>query len=91
MGIKQGDFVEMILQPDSSLLLLPKRSGREAKVTPQVVVSTMESPEDAGRKLIAYYLAGYDNITIRFRGASTGVRSYLKQLIRNKLVGGEVV
>lgn len=91
VGIKQGDLVEMVLQPDSSLLVMPKKPEREARSTARMMVSTVESPEYVGRRLIAYYLAGYNNILVLFKGSSTSVRQHLKRLVRNKLVGVEVV
>ncbi len=91
MNIRQGDLLQFVLQPDSSLLIVPKTIVKEKeKKTSYINASLAESIEDVGRLFIASYLAGYDFIHVKFGKGMSGVRSHLKDIIRKKLVGVEI-
>lgn len=91
MGLKPGDYVQIIPQPDNSLLLVPGRepSGKILEVT--LEVSPEASPEEVARELIGCYLTGYDLIKMTFHGRVDEYKGYLKKVMRTKLIGLELV
>lgn len=91
-GLKAKDAVLVMPQADMSLLVIPKSDFR--KETKSEVLLEMQETSDrdtALRTFISYYLAGYDVIRLRISGSSTGLRTYLKETIRRKLIGIEIV
>jgi len=90
LNLKAGDYVRLIPQPDNSLLLVPgsERGSSEEAV---IAASPESSPEEVARELIACYLAGYDSIRIRLDGRVDEFKSYLKNVMRTKLIGLELV
>lgn len=91
-GLKAKDAVLVLPQADMSLLVVPKADLR--KETKSEVVLEMQESSDrdtALRTFISYYLAGYDVIKLRIAGSSAGLRSTLKEAIRRKLIGIEIV
>ncbi|MDW8021747.1 MAG: phosphate uptake regulator PhoU [Nitrososphaerota archaeon] len=91
MGLKPGDYVRVIPQPDRSLLLVPGREWAEKQLEAVLKVSPESSPEEVTRELIACYLAGYNVIRIMFAGRVDEYKSYLKKIMRTKLIGLESV
>lgn len=95
VGIKHGDYVSLIPQPDMSLLIVPERRVRleEAK---EITVTVDGAPEEAVRNVIAAYLSGCDVIKVltstRKRGVlqAEGMKA-IKETIRRKLVGAVVI
>jgi len=90
LNLKAGDYVRLIPQPDNSLLLIP-RSGKESSLEAVITASPISSPEEVARELIACYLAGYDTIKIELDGRVDEFKSYLKKVMRTKLIGLELV
>lgn len=90
INLKPGDYVQLMPQPDNSLLLIP-RQEREEALEAEIRVSANELPEEVARELIACYLAGYDTIRIIFGARVSEFKSYLKNLMRTKLIGLESV
>ena len=88
--LKPGDYIQLIPQPDNSLLLIP-RQRREEPSEALIEASADDLPEEVARELIACYLAGYDTIRIVFRRRVDEFKSYLKNLMRTKLIGLESV
>lgn len=90
IGLKPGDYVQVIPQPDSSLLIVPRRE-REGSLEASISATPESSPEEVARMLIAYYLAGYEAIRINFSGRVDEFKAYLKSIMRTKLIGLELV
>lgn len=91
-GLKAKDAVLVLPQADMSLLVVPKSDlRRETKSEVQAEIQESADRDTALRTFISYYLAGYDVIRIRISGPSTGLRSHLKEAIRRKLIGIEIV
>ncbi|MDG6915471.1 MAG: phosphate uptake regulator PhoU [Nitrososphaerota archaeon] len=91
-GLKAKDAVLVLPQADMSLLVVPK--GDLRKETKSEVLLEMPETTDrdtALRTFISYYLSGYDVIRLRISGSSSGLRSHLKEAIRRKLIGIEIV
>ncbi|MDA4118630.1 MAG: phosphate uptake regulator PhoU [Thaumarchaeota archaeon] len=91
-GLKAKDAVLVLPQADMSLLVVPK--GDLRKETKSDVTIDIPDNTDKGtalRTFISYYLAGYDLIRLRVPNSNAGLRSGLKEAIRSKLIGIEIV
>jgi phosphate uptake regulator len=94
LGLKAGDAVSLILQPDSSLLLVPAAGPRqEPREEVALHVSQGEPAPAVIRRLIASYLLGYNFIRLlSSRGdLSLSIREAVKDAVRRYLIGTEVV
>ena len=91
-GLKPGDYVRLIPQPDNSLLLVPGKEKREERRS-EFLIDAFQTPdpENIARELIACYLVGYDIIHLRFGRKSSEHRAYIKDVIKRKLVGVEII
>jgi len=92
VGIKRGEYVQLIPQPDMSLLIVPRVEGEEEELSEVLIdASLAENPEDIARELIACYLAGYDIIHLKLGRKAAEHRTYIKNIMRRKLVGLEII
>ncbi|MGP8125388.1 MAG: PhoU domain-containing protein [Nitrososphaerales archaeon] len=92
VGLKPRDAVAIITQPDSSLLIIPKRELREATKSEAAIEVTSGLDKDALlRNFISFYLAGYDIIRINLGRSDVSLRSSIREGIRRKLVGVEII
>lgn len=90
VGLKAKDEVFMVPQTDMSLLVVP--GTRAEKIPEKVIEIGQKEDEDVIlRQFIAYYVAGFDVIRLRFRVPTPELRSQLKAHIRHKLIGVEIV
>jgi phosphate uptake regulator len=91
-GLKAKDAVLVMPQADMSLLVIPKNDLRkETKSEALLEMPDSTDRDTALRTFISYYLAGYDVIRLRIAGSGSGLRSHLKEAIRRKLIGIEIV
>jgi len=92
VGLNPRDAVAIITQPDSSLLIIPRRELREAAKSEAVIEATAGLDRDALlRHFISFYLAGYDIIRINLGRPDVSLRSSIREGIRRKLVGVEII
>ncbi len=92
VGLRPKDAVAIITQPDSSLLIIPKRELREAAKSEAVIEALSGLDKDALlRRFISFYLAGYDIIRINLGRSDVSLRNSIKEGIRRKLVGVEII
>lgn len=92
VGLKPKDAVAVITQPDSSLLIVPRKDIRETpKSEALITVSQGLDKDSLLRQFISYYLAGYDIIRITSGRYDASMRSFIREGIRRKLVGVEVI
>ncbi|MEM3739073.1 MAG: PhoU domain-containing protein [Thermoplasmata archaeon] len=93
-GLKAGSQVT-IYQKGDSLVLTPRGSGRpqERSNIALIKVSSDDEADAIGRKIIALYLLGYKYIYIKTdeKSIDTLQRTRIKDLIRKKLVGTEII
>lgn len=91
MGVKEGDEVE-IERRDGSLVvfLSPKKKERNEVV---LKVSPDENPNALARKVISLYLVGCNVIRLKAKEGriSPAQREMLKNFVRTKLVGMEII
>ncbi len=91
-GLSSGD--EMIVEEkSSSLMLSPARLKEEETSEISIEINSEESFDAIKRKILSLYLVGYNKIRIksageRLRGDS---RKAIKELVREKLVGTEII
>ena len=91
VDLKRGDYVLLIPQPDLSMLLVPdKASAKEANR--EIELPPVRDPEACVKNVIAAYLMGYDVIHVRLpRLPDEGYTDTIKEVIRHKLVGAEIM
>ena len=90
VGIKPGDYIQVIPQPDQTLLLVPGEKVEERSEALIDAVSA-KSPEEVVREFIACYLTGYDVIKLKFGKKVDEYKACLKDVMRNKLIGLETI
>ena len=93
MNLDAGDAVIVSRAGDSSLLIMPKSSHVEKKPEAVIAVSPEDTPSSIARKIVSIYLAGYGNMHIRSKEGrlTPAQRNAVKDLVRTKLVGTEIV
>ncbi|MEM4700136.1 MAG: PhoU domain-containing protein [Candidatus Nezhaarchaeales archaeon] len=92
VGLKPGHTVALIQQADSSLLLVPRGDVKvEARPEALVEVHPSVDPGASIRTFISHYLAGCDFIRVRFHHGTLQHRALLKEVIKRKLIGLEIV
>ncbi len=92
VGLKPKDAVAVITQSDSSLLIVPRRDIREASKSEATIEVSQGMEKDALlRQFISYYLAGYDIIRINSGKYDSSLRAFIREGIRRKLVGVEII
>lgn len=92
VGLRARDPVAVMVQPDSSLLIVPRRDIRAAAKTEAVLEGSQGLDKDfLLRHFISYYLAGYDTIRITLGRSDTSLRGFIREGIRRKLVGVEII
>ena len=92
VGLKPKDAVAVITQPDSSLLIVPRKDIRETPKSEAVITVSQGLDKDSLlRQFISYYLAGYDIIRIASGRYDASMRTFIREGIRRKLVGVEVI
>lgn len=91
-GLKAGSQVAIKYQPDMSLLITPKveLEPKEARETVLEVTGKL-SPKAVISEFIATYLVGYNVIRVRFHPQTTKHRIALKEAIKRKLMGVEII
>ena len=90
VGIKPGDYIQVIPQPDQTLLLVP---GERAEEPSEALINAVsaKSPEEVVREFIACYLTGYDVIRLKFGRRVDEYKAHLKNVMRSKLIGLETI
>ncbi|MDD2666419.1 MAG: phosphate uptake regulator PhoU [Methanocellales archaeon] len=92
VGINQGDEVTLRWQEDKSILLTAKPKKKQGMSRAVIKLCPGEKPEDILRLLIAHYLVGYDIINlVSQKGFNTQDRKWIKDTVRQRLMGLEVV
>jgi phosphate uptake regulator len=92
VGLRARDPVAVLIQPDSSLLIVPRRDIRTASKSEAVLEASQGLDKDfLLRHFISYYLAGYDTIRIVLGRSDGALRGFIREGIRRKLVGVEII
>lgn len=93
VGLKPGDEVSLTVQPDRTLLLSPRPGpSHSGAVLAELTLPDASESDALFRNLVAHYLVGYDTVRVSFpQGVPLDTLRWLKQRVREKLVGMEVV
>ena len=92
VGLRASDPVAVLIQPDSSLLIVPRRDIRAPSRSEAVLEAVQGFDKDfLLRHFISYYLAGYDTIRITLGKSDGALRGFIREGIRRKLVGVEII
>jgi phosphate uptake regulator len=94
MGLQKGSQVTLITQSDNSLSIIPEELRKASEPMDAVIgVEAGDNPESIMRKIISLYLVGYNAIYLREekQRLTSAQRTTIKDLIRKKLVGTEIV
>jgi len=92
MKLNVGDQLILRRQGNSTILITPRSKGfNKREVT--LRVSPEENPYALVRKIISFYLVGYNTIvlTAGTKRISTEQRRAVKEIIRRKLIGTEII
>jgi len=88
-NLKQGDAVPIVINPDGSLLILPKEP-KEMSESKELVISKDISSDMAVRLLISAYIQGYDIIDVKFTGDMPLYKVKIRSTIQS-LPGLEII
>ena len=92
VGLRASDPVAVLVQPDSSLLIVPRRDIRAPSRSEAILEASQGLDKDfLLRHFISYYLAGYDTIRITLGRSDGALRGFIREGIRRKLVGVEII
>jgi len=92
VGLKPKDAVLVLPQADMSLLVVPRHELTAAERREATIEVTQQTGADAAlRFFISNYLAGYDIIKLRSPRYEPALRSFMREAIRRKLVGIEII
>ena len=91
VGLHAKDPVAVMIQPDSSLLIVPRRDIRTAVKSEATLEAQGLDKDFLLRHFISYYLAGYDTIRITLGRGDSSLRGFIREGIRRKLVGVEII
>ena len=91
VGLRASDPVAVMVQPDSSLLIVPRRDIRAAAKSEAMLEGQGLDKDFLLRHFISYYLAGYDTIRITLGKSDASLRGFIREGIRRKLVGVEII
>ncbi|HHI00264.1 MAG TPA: phosphate uptake regulator PhoU [Thermococcus litoralis] len=88
-NLRRGDVVPIVVNPDGSLLILPKEP-KEISESKELVISKDISPDMAVRLLISAYIQGYDIIDVKFTEDMPLYKVKIRGTIQN-LPGLEII
>ena len=91
VGLKPKDPVAVMIQPDSSLLIVPRRDIRAASKSEATLEAQGLDKDFLLRHFISYYLSGYDTIRVILGRGDSSLRGFIREGIRRKLVGVEII
>jgi phosphate uptake regulator len=94
LNLKSGSQLVVSRQGDASLLLTPKELFKSQRLTEATIMTSWkDDPNTIARKIIALYLIGYNFIKIFTKDERTTSlqRNFIKDLVRKKLVGTEII
>jgi phosphate uptake regulator len=100
IGIDRGSEIAFKVQDDSSLILLPRKiiEGRKEAEKPKlkeywVYADKTGNPQSVCRRIVSLYLVSADLVHIRFKesGISHRFKIAINDLVKNKLLGSEII
>ncbi len=93
LGLKAGSQV-IVSRQNNSLIITPKDMAKPSPpIEATIIISNTDNPDTVVRKIISSYLVGYSSVVVRTKDEriSTLQRNSIKELVRRKLVGTEII
>ncbi|WP_338600488.1 PhoU domain-containing protein [Sulfolobus tengchongensis] len=92
LSLSAGDEVEIFQDIDMKLVIVPKSlNSPDQKEVKKIIHCDNVTPDSIIREFIAYYIAGYSSVVITCPRMSSSTRAYIKDAVRRRLLGAEVV
>lgn len=94
LELKKGDSISISQRDDDALILRPRKSHQiSEKKEIEANISLGKDLESDIRKIISFYLVGFNTIQLRSKNERLTLdqREYIKDNIRTKLVGSEII
>ncbi|QKQ99607.1 AbrB/MazE/SpoVT family DNA-binding domain-containing protein [Metallosphaera tengchongensis] len=91
LSLKPGDEVELIQDNNFRLLIVPRGIQQEPKQNRAIVSCENLRPTFAVREFIAYYMAGYNTVSLVCPKMKAEERGLVKDTVRKRLLGAEVI
>ncbi|AHC51816.1 phosphate uptake regulator PhoU [Sulfolobus acidocaldarius SUSAZ] len=91
-SLKPGDEVEITEDRQMRLILIP-RAGNDTDKKERSITMNCEGADISFlvREIIAYYMAGYSLVDVYCNKFNTMEKEKIKELVRNRLLGAEVI
>lgn len=90
LGMNAGDEVEIYQDKDLKLIIVPHKTINEEEYNRAIIFCT-SSVDIAIREFIAHYMAGYNTVVLDCARFSPEAKALLKDTIRKRLLGTEIV
>ncbi|WP_016730854.1 phosphate uptake regulator PhoU [Saccharolobus islandicus] len=92
LSLSAGDEVEIYQDTDMKLFIVPKSANTtDQKEIKKIIYCDNVSPDAIVREFIAYYIAGFSSVSITCPRMSSSTRAYIKDIVRKRLLGAEVI
>ncbi|ARM76275.1 phosphate uptake regulator PhoU [Acidianus manzaensis] len=91
LSLKPGDEVEILQDNNLKLIITPRGKELETKQNKAIITCENAIPSFAIREFIAYYMAGYTTVSFICNKMKAEDRTIIKDSIRKRLLGAEVV
>jgi phosphate uptake regulator len=93
LGLGKGSLIQVTRQQDGSLAMTAGQQSKQRPSETTVVVEPDEDPDSLARKIIALYLTSLNTIVLKSKGSrmTPRIRDVVRELVRKKLVGTEIV
>jgi phosphate uptake regulator len=94
LSLRKGSLIRVSTQQDGSLLLMAGQSAAKQKASEaSIQVESDQDPQSLARKLIALYMIGLNSVVLKSKDTrmSPQIRDAVRELVRRKLVGTEIV
>ncbi|EZQ04834.1 MULTISPECIES: phosphate uptake regulator PhoU [Acidianus] len=91
LSLKPGDEVEIIKDTNLRLIISPRENKEESKQSKAIIHCQSGNPEFAIREFISHYMAGYVTVTLTCPKMRAEDRATIKDVIRRRLLGAEVI
>ena len=91
-ALKPGDEIEIVQDNQARLVLNPKKSKNEERREKKISLNC-DKPDInfVIREIISYYMAGYSLLSVYCAKFSSNDREKIKDVIRNRLLGAEII
>ncbi|AWR97568.1 AbrB/MazE/SpoVT family DNA-binding domain-containing protein [Acidianus sulfidivorans JP7] len=91
LSLKPGDEVEILQDNNLKLIIIPRGKELENRQNKGIITCENAIPSFALREFIAYYMAGYTTVSFICNKMKAEDRAIIKDSIRKRLLGAEVV